>query len=142
MSKKQQKLYLANLLCLLSLFSMSGCNAEQQITSFTSDGCSAFPDGTLQQQGLWQRCCVIHDKSYWMGGTYEQRLAADEVLKVCVEAVGEPEIAQLMLAGVRVGGTPYLPTSFRWGYGWPYPRGYQKLTAEQSKLLLKMLDNN
>jgi len=33
-----------------------------------------------------------------------------------------------MLAGVRVGGTPYLPTRFRWGYGWPWPRGYRALT--------------
>lgn len=36
-----------------------------------------------------------------------------------------------MLAGVRVGGTPYLPTMFRWGYGWPYPRGYKALTDEE-----------
>jgi hypothetical protein len=41
-----------------------------------------------------------------------------------------------MLAGVRIGGTPYLPTRFRWGYGWPWPRGYRALTPaelEQSR---------
>jgi len=46
----------------------------------------------------------------------------------------EPEIAELMLAGVRVGGTPYLPTRFRWGYGWPYFfRGYKALAEDELK---------
>ena len=36
-----------------------------------------------------------------------------------------------MLAGVRVGGTPFLPTKFRWGYGWPYPRFYGELTTDE-----------
>ena len=45
--------------------------------------------------------------------------------------MGEEEVALLMLAGVRVGGTPYLPTKFRWGYGWPWPRSYKALDAEE-----------
>jgi hypothetical protein len=98
---------------------------------FTSDGCSAFPDGTLEQKTLWLACCKNHDVDYWQGGTYQQRLASDKTLKQCVEEVGEPEIAALMLAGVRVGGTPYLPTTFRWGYGWSYPRLYGPLSAEE-----------
>lgn len=49
----------------------------------------------------------------------------------CVSVEGEPEIAKLMLAGVRVGGIPYLPTAFRWGYGWAYPRGYKILTEDE-----------
>lgn len=55
------------------------------------------------------------------------------MLKECVASVGEEKIALLMLAGVRVGGTPYLPTSFRWGYGWPYPRFYGELTTDEQK---------
>lgn len=98
---------------------------------FKSDGCSSFPDGTISQGNLWQKCCIEHDKAYWVGGTKEQRKNADEELRSCVAKVGEPEIAQLMLAGVRVGGTPYLPTSFRWGYGWPFPRGYTSPTKEE-----------
>ena len=43
--------------------------------------------------------------------------------------IGEPNVAKLMLAGVRVGGSPYYPTTYRWGYGWPYPRGYKSLSA-------------
>ena len=70
---------------------------------FTSDGCSSFPDGTLKQKTLWLSCCQQHDLEYWRGGTYQERLQSDIALKVCVSNVGEPEIALLMLAGVRVG---------------------------------------
>ncbi len=107
---------------------------------FTSDGCSAFPDGTFKQNKLWLDCCIQHDVAYWKGGSRDERKQADLKLKQCVAKVGQPEIAKLMLAGVRVGGTPYLPTSFRWGYGWPYFRGYKKLTAaeiEEVKLKFK-----
>jgi len=102
-----------------------------ELEPFTSDGCSAFPDGTLQQNELWLACCVAHDKAYWLGGTYAERQQADTELHECVAKVGEPEIAAIMLAGVRVGGTPYLPTKFRWGYGWPWPRGYKALSEEE-----------
>lgn len=98
---------------------------------FTSDGCSAFPDGTIAHKTLWLKCCKQHDFDYWQGGTYAQRLVSDKQLKQCVSQVGEPTIAALMLAGVRVGGTPYLPTSFRWGYGWSYPRLYGALSLEE-----------
>ncbi|MFT6987247.1 MAG: hypothetical protein ACJAT7_003101 [Psychromonas sp.] len=106
-----------------------GINAEE-INPFTSDGCSAFPDGTFKQKELWLACCTAHDYAYWKGGTYDERLIADKQLRQCVAKVGQPQIAALMLAGVRVGGSPYFPTSFRWGYGWSYPRGYKALTQE------------
>ncbi len=92
-----------------------------------------FPDGTNAQQTLWLSCCTNHDIAYWQGGTAKQREQADNILKVCVAKVGEPQIAKLMLAGVRVGGSPYLPTSFRWGYGWSYFRGYQSLTTDEQQ---------
>ncbi len=107
---------------------LMSCNSNV-IKPFTSDGCSAFPDGTLVQRELWLSCCTAHDRAYWKGGTYDERLQADKDLQACVEEVGEQEVALLMLAGVRVGGTPFLPTTFRWGYGWPYPRGYSELKA-------------
>ena len=98
---------------------------------FSSDGCSAFPDGTFEQNQLWLRCCTAHDYAYWKGGSYQQRLDADKALRRCVAAVGEEEIALIMLAGVRVGGSPFFPTTFRWGYGWPYPRFYGELTEQE-----------
>jgi hypothetical protein len=111
------------------------CNIDSSyadtLAPFTSDGCSAFPDGTFEQKELWLNCCIKHDYDYWQGGSYQQRLASDNALKSCVANVGQPEIAALMLAGVRVGGTPYLPTKFRWGYGWSYPKFYGSLSAEE-----------
>jgi hypothetical protein len=38
-----------------------------------------------------------------------------------------------MLAGVRVGGSPLFPTSYRWGYGWSYQRGYQPLSEREKR---------
>ena len=115
------------------------CTAES-LKPFVSDGCSAFPDGTIKQNELWLSCCYQHDYAYWKGGTYEERLASDRALESCVAKVGKPRIALLMLAGVRVGGTPFLPTQFRWGYGWPYPRFYGALT-EAELLQVKKLSH-
>lgn len=95
---------------------------------FTSDGCSSFPDGTIKQDKLWLNCCTAHDYAYWKGGSYNERLQADKALRSCVAQVGQPELAVLMLAGVRVGGTPFLPTSYRWGYGWTNPKFYGVLS--------------
>lgn len=115
---------------------LSGC--QQTLKPFTSDGCSSFPNGTLKQSTLWLQCCTAHDRTYWKGGTYDERLDSDKELRMCVSEVGQPGIANLMLAGVRVGGSPIWPTSYRWGYGWPYPKWYGELSpdeVEQVKLL-------
>lgn len=124
-------------LTLLLLTPMAGA---ADLKPFTTDGCSAFPDGTPNQKSLWIECCIRHDLAYWKGGTYDQRLEADQSLVTCVSQVGEPEIAQLMLAGVRVGGSPYFPTTYRWGYGWPYPRGYKALSNDENLEVQQMLD--
>jgi len=110
---------------------LSACSGK--LRHFTSDGCSSFPDGTFEQDQLWLTCCEAHDYAYWQGGSYGQRLNADLELQKCVADVGEPEIAALMLAGVRVGGSPFFPTSFRWGYGWPYPKLYGELSLDELK---------
>ena len=115
-------------LCFHSEFALS-----KELKPFTSDGCSAFPDGTFAQNELWLSCCVAHDFAYWKGGTAEQRKEADLELEQCVAAVGEEEIALLMLTGVRVGGSPYFPTTFRWGYGWRYPKFYGELSEEEQE---------
>ena len=113
-----------------SLVWMSTASAAE-LAPFTTDGCSSFPDGKPTNQSLWLDCCVRHDLAYWKGGTYEQRLEADLALEHCVAKVGEPEIAKLMLQGVRTGGNPLFLTAYRWGYGWPFGRGYQALTEEE-----------
>lgn len=113
---------------------------------FRSDGCTFSPDG------VWRQCCDAHDRDYWMGGTREERLASDERLRKCIYEtiidVGWPSnpkswlgrfwykhlsprlsehetaslVSQLYYRGVRIGGVGWLPTQFRWGFGWPYPR--------------------
>jgi hypothetical protein len=120
------------------LFISSPLHADE-LKPFTSDGCSAFPDGTLQQQSLWVNCCIRHDLAYWQGGTYAQREQADKALQSCVAQAGEDQIADLMLAGVRVGGSPYWPTPFRWGYGWSFGRGYKPLVAEEREQIQTQL---
>ena len=86
--------------------------------AFTSDGCSAFPDGD------WLACCIEHDFAYWCGGDAAARKSADEGLRACVSQRGHPGIGNVMYYGVRVGGHPLLPFSWRWGYGWDWPYRY------------------
>jgi hypothetical protein len=102
-----------------------------ELRPFTTDGCSHFPDGTLENPTQWQSCCVTHDFRYWMGGTRAERLDADRELRACVAKTGEPVVAELMFAGVRLGGSAQLPTPFRWGYGWSELRGYAPVTSEE-----------
>lgn len=93
---------------------------------FRTDGCSFFPDG------FWGECCEEHDRPYWRGGTMIERLIADLQLSICIAMKGFDRewyfqlfycfLAVLMFVGVRFGGTPWLPTPWRWGYGWHYPR--------------------
>ena len=83
---------------------------------FSSDGCSWWPDNG------WVKCCVIHDTAYWMGGTSEERKKADREMRSCVSSTGHPVIGSIMYYGVRVSGVYWLPTSFRWGFGWDYPQ--------------------
>lgn len=127
----------------LLMFFCLGVSYAGDLKPFISDGCSVFPDGTESQKKLWYQCCFFHDKAYWQGGSYSERENADLELHSCVANVGEPEIAAIMLAGARVGGTPYFPTEFRWGYGWPYFRGYKALTeAEQKEVQARLKEYN
>lgn len=83
---------------------------------FTQDGCSMFPDGD------WAHACYIHDIMYWCGGDFFDRVLADLILGQTVGATHE-YIGPLMYTGVRMGGVYWIPApTFRWGYGWPYPR--------------------
>ncbi len=127
---------------LLSLLLAGTGNATDSVTilPFSTDGCSAFPDGTVDDKDRWQACCIGHDLAYWAGGSYEDRLAVDDAMAECVIDVGESTIAKLMLAGVRAGGSPYFPTTYRWGYGWPYVRGYKPLSEAEKAAVMHAID--
>jgi hypothetical protein len=96
----------------------------QPLYRFTSDGCSggmSFAWHVALGHGPdWEHCCVAHDFAYWRGGSSDDRQNADAHLLQCVDASGHPLWAWLMWLGVRPGGSPYLPTAWRWGYGWAY----------------------
>jgi len=127
------------LLALCLVLFAGACQAGGSLRPFTTDGCSLFPEGTLEDKNLWRQCCIEHDRAYWLGGTRTERAAADKTLRQCVEKLDQKEIARLMQTGVRVGGSPWLPTSFRWGFGWPYGRGYQALNAAEESEALRLM---
>ncbi|MGI9035990.1 MAG: hypothetical protein ACR2GD_08125 [Pyrinomonadaceae bacterium] len=82
--------------------------------NFKSDGCSLFPNGDYLD------CCVQHDLAYFKGGSWTQRWRADGQLKECVAAKDgwwHKPLSLVMWSGVRIGGVPFLPTKFRWGFG-------------------------
>ena len=127
--------------CSLLLF---GCSQDEsmELSDFTSDGCSLFINGTFDNPELWKECCLMHDIAYWQGGTEEDRMQADLAFKACVEKkTGDSTLANLMYEAVRVGGEPYFPTWYRWGYGWPIGRGYKKLTEKEMVMVKQKLSN-
>jgi len=117
-------------LLILFLLICSSAFAEG-IKPFTTDGCSVFPDGDDQNSSKWMSCCIKHDYAYWKGGVKSEREKADVELKKCVAELGEKNIASIMHLGVRLGGEPFYPTWYRWGYGWSYARGYHPLTEQE-----------
>lgn len=127
-------IYFWVLVC-VSLF-LGGCAKSKEIKDFSSDGCSLFPDRSVINEDDWCACCFEHDIAYWMGGTEEERLAADVALRECIlEKTGNEELADMMYTGVRVGGSPYFYNWYRWGYGWSYERKYGPLTDDERKLV-------
>ncbi|MDO8263055.1 MAG: hypothetical protein Q7T21_07495 [Gallionella sp.] len=130
------------LIVLATALLLSGCANVSGLKAFTSDGCSLFPDGTLPDRTHWCDCCFNHDLAYWCGGGEVERKTADKALHACVlERTGNNALAETMYEGVRLGGSPVLPTWYRWGYGWKYGRGYQPLTEEEQQQAAAMLNN-
>ena len=97
-----------------------------------SDGCSGGMSATYSSLTSlhdeygnvlpWRDCCVAHDKAYYYGGSKEQKLIADLLLKQCVaKTIGDENLGlvlgSMMEQTVNIGGSPYFPTSYRWGYG-------------------------
>ncbi len=97
---------------------------------FTSDGCTWAPDtiGTVNLRSI----CVAHDYRYWLGGTEEEKLEADEELRDEIRAKGLFLTAAVYYRFVRAFGGRHWPASpmpnrHHWGYGWPkddYGAGY------------------
>ncbi len=104
-------------------------NSEKSLSQpdfiFTTDGCSRWPDND------WVSCCISHDISYWCGGSEDERKEADRELMRCVNDKKE-FMGDIIYLGVRLGGHPWLPTPWRWGYGWDiWPGRYEKSSSNQ-----------
>ena len=136
--------HIGSLLIALALYSPATACGETHVPGmrdFTSDGCSLFPNGNLEQRDLWCDCCFAHDIAYWRGGTQRERRQADETLRDCViERTRNKVLANLMYEGVRASGHPAFPTWYRWAYGWNYGRGYQALAEEEQQQAREKLD--
>ncbi|MFG6490177.1 hypothetical protein ACG04R_26130 [Roseateles sp. BYS78W] len=131
------------LAALLAPVLLASCvSMTTQPARFATDGCSLFPDRALVGSADWCDCCLAHDLAYWRGGTESQRLDADRELRACVaRKTGNQALAETMFVGVRAGGGPQLNTPFRWGYAWPYGRGYRALTEAESAALQTLEDD-
>lgn len=129
-----------NILLLSGTCLLAACSKHPELSDFTSDGCSLFPDRSLIDAKDWCDCCFEHDIAYWQGGTVAQRLAADERLRKCVLAkTGDPLLADAMFNGVRFGGSPWFYNWYRWGYGWNDHRTYQALTLDEERMVTDKL---
>ncbi|MCE4557189.1 hypothetical protein [Pelomonas cellulosilytica] len=128
------RVFRRSLAALLAPVMLASCaSMTTQPARFATDGCSLFPDRSLVANDDWCDCCLAHDLAYWRGGTEAQRLDADRELRACVvRKTGNHALAETMFVGVRAGGGPQLNTPFRWGYAWPYGRGYGALTEAES----------
>lgn len=126
-----------------------GCATERKAPGdglspkpFRCDGCTLFPDGVPGEPHAFRAACNRHDLAYWRGGTWAERIAADRELRDEIRAQGRPLTAAAMFAGVRLGGLPFLPTSWRWGFAWPYGRFYRPLTDEEAAQLARSLEEH
>lgn len=70
--------------------------------------------------------CRIHDDAYFYGGSAYRKFMADMNLAVGIAKRGYIRRAVLFFIGVSIGGTPYIPFSWRWGFHYDYGRGYSK----------------
>jgi len=105
---------------------------------FYTDGCSGgmsrYWRKFFKKAPPWEGCCIAHDVAYWRGGFWYDRKQADLEMAACVKNQGHPIWAFLMYWAVRIGGVPWLPLPWRWGYGWKFVGRYEKRPPSEKKL--------
>jgi hypothetical protein len=108
------------LLALLAIPVSAQARDLPDVSQFETDYCTWFPDGDYAE------CCAEHDREYFFGGSLRERKASDKKLRRCVISKRpgwkRELLANIMYAGVRIGGVHFLPTPFRWGFGNKWPR--------------------
>lgn len=115
------------------LFIANNCFAKEAniLHPFTSDGCSVAPDNEYIGNNDWLGCCVEHDKKYWLGGTRQEKELADSEFKQCLVTNGMSAFeSNIYYFAVQFGGSPFLSTNWKWGYGWSKNRLYLPLSID------------
>lgn len=92
----------------------SADDVELPTHPFTTDGCSAWPESSIQS------CCLRHDIDYWCGVGDRQKI--DDSFRRCVWKTKGRAYANVAYFGVRLGGGRFMPFPWRFGYGhrWPF----------------------
>ncbi len=123
-------------------FDNTKVNPNYEISDFSTDGCSAYPDGVpLTDVNEWVHCCIAHDMRYWSGGSQDEKEYADDQLRQCIASETTENHGAVMEFGVALGGTPYIQTSWRWGYGWNKILPYRALKEEERSQVYEKFDS-
>jgi len=89
---------------------------------FESDGCSLI-EPIYRAFGMvppGREHCVEHDKEYWTGGTFSQLVGSNLRLGMRVAEGGHPILGIVRALSTMIGGLPFLPFPWRWGFGHRY----------------------
>jgi len=133
-------------ICILSFFLSHSIHARRvrrviplKLNDFQTDGCSAYPDGFPHTNEYeWLHCCIAHDMAYWVGGTKLEKVVADQHLNQCVSEATNQTHGTIMELGVALGGTPFINTTWKWGYGWNKSLHFSELDdSHKEKILIK-----
>lgn len=114
---------LFQILILINLIAIQTIHAkEARLTQkFQSDKCTSSPDGS------WGHCCYEHDLLYWIGGSFEQRLAADNQLMKCMNLSSGP--GHIYRDVVRVTGAPF------WSSAWENSNTNKNISFEKLEII-------
>jgi len=88
---------------------------------FTTDSCTLWLNSIFKND--FTDICIEHDIEYWKGGSAEDRKHADVILRDKINSK-MPLMGDVMYLGARLFGHPLIPTPWRWGYVFEYPRTY------------------
>ncbi|MBT3585080.1 MAG: hypothetical protein HN509_09240 [Halobacteriovoraceae bacterium] len=117
--------------------------SEIVLSTFSSDLCTGYPEGTKKEPMLWAHCCIKHDLAYWVAGTRKVRKEVDKRLKSCVTEVAGKARGRLMYTGIRLGHLSPIKHPSHWGHAWPkkHRKTYAPLTEQQKAIALQQIYN-
>lgn len=127
----------------LCLSSLSCWASENNLKSFSTDFCTAYPEGTVIHPQLWRHCCIEHDLFLWAGGSAKDRVQVDKGLLACVQKTGAVVNASLIYWGVRLGNlSPIKFEDKKWGNGWIKPRLPEALSYDEIDMIERHLQSH